>query len=81
VFNIEPPVILSLFSLSCFHFYSHILDFYTNINMISELKVLNSNLNSVIYLPFHLNIPRVRHHLLKESLSPHVRGSVKVLIK
>jgi hypothetical protein len=31
--------------------------------------------------PFKLNIPRVGHHLLKGSLSPHVRGSVKVIIK
>jgi hypothetical protein len=52
-----------------------------NFFMVSERKVLNSNLDSVIYHPFQLNILRVRHHLLKRSLSPHVRESVKILIK
>jgi hypothetical protein len=35
------------------------------------------------HLPFHfqLNIQCVGPHLLKGNLSPHVRGSVKVLIK
>jgi len=50
-------------------------------NMVSEPKVLSLNLGSVIYLPFQLNISRVGPHLLKGSPSPHVRGSVKVLIK
>jgi hypothetical protein len=44
-------------------------------------KVLSLNLDSVIYLPFQLNIPHVEPHLLKGSLSSHVRESVKVLIK
>jgi hypothetical protein len=52
-----------------------------NFNMVSEPKVMSSNIDSVIYLPFQLNIQRVGHHLSKGSLNPHVRMSVKVLIK
>jgi hypothetical protein len=39
------------------------------------------NLDSVIYRSFQLNIPCVVPHLLKGSLSLHVRESVKALIK
>jgi hypothetical protein len=49
--------------------------------MVSEPNVLSSNLDSIIYLSFQLNISRVGPYLLKGSLSPHVRESVKVLIK
>jgi hypothetical protein len=49
--------------------------------MVSELKDLESNLDSVSLPPFKLNIPRIGTHLIKESLSPYVRESVKVLIK
>jgi hypothetical protein len=49
--------------------------------MVSELNVLSLNLDSVIYLQFQLNILRIEHHLLKESLSSHMRESIKVLIK
>jgi len=35
---------------------------------------------SAIHLPCQLNILHVGHHLLNESLSPHVRMSVKILI-
>jgi len=50
-------------------------------NMVSKPKVMSSNLDSIIYLSFQLNISCAGSHLLKESLSPHVRGSVKILIK
>jgi hypothetical protein len=49
--------------------------------MVSEPKVLSLNFDFVIYLPFQLNIPRVGPHISKRSMSPHVRGSAKVLIK
>jgi hypothetical protein len=42
-------------------------------NMISELKVLNSNLDSIIHHLFQLNILRVGPHFLKECLSSQVR--------
>jgi hypothetical protein len=42
-----------------------------------ELRTFGSN----IYFLFQLNFSRVGSHLLKGSLSPQVRGSVKVLIK
>jgi hypothetical protein len=41
-------------------------------------KVLNFNLNYVIYLLFQLNILHVEPHQLKEGLSPYVRGSVRI---
>jgi hypothetical protein len=41
---------------------------------------MSSNLNSVIYLIFQLNIPYVGPHLLKGSLSSHVRGVLKYCI-
>jgi hypothetical protein len=34
-----------------------------------------------IYRPFKLNIPYVGPHLLKGSLSSHMRGSAKVMVK
>jgi hypothetical protein len=37
--------------------------------------------NSTLYLLFKLNIPRVEVHLMRESLSPHVRKIVRILIK
>jgi hypothetical protein len=50
--------------------------------MISKPIVLSSNLDFVIYLPFQLNISRVKPHILKENLSPHVKGVSKyILIK
>jgi hypothetical protein len=39
------------------------------------------NPDSIIHIPFQLNILRVEHYLLKGNLSPLERGSVKVLIK
>jgi hypothetical protein len=50
-------------------------------NMVSDPKIFSSNFDFFIYFSFQLNISRIGHHLLKRTLSPHVRGSVKVLIK
>jgi hypothetical protein len=67
VSNTEPPVI------PYFRYFSRILDFYINLDIVSEPKVLSSNFESVIYLTFQLNISRVGHHLLKRSLNPSVQ--------
>jgi hypothetical protein len=45
------------------------------LNMISKPKVMRSN------SPFRLNISCVGLHLLKMSLSPHMRESVELMIK
>jgi hypothetical protein len=42
---------------------------------------MSSNLVSVIHFPFQLNIPHVETHLLMGSLNPHVRESIRILIK
>jgi hypothetical protein len=42
--------------------------------MVLEPKVIESNFDSVNSPLFKLNISRVRPHLLKGSLSLHVRG-------
>jgi hypothetical protein len=49
--------------------------------MVLEPKVRDQTLTPSIHLPFKFNITRVGPHLLKESLSPHMRGSVKLMIK
>jgi hypothetical protein len=46
--------------------------------MVSKSKVFNSNPNFTVYLLVQLNILRVRLHLLKKSLNPYMRVSVKV---
>jgi hypothetical protein len=48
--------------------------------MILELKVLRLNIDSVNSLIFKLNISRIGPYLSKESLSPHVRENVKLIL-
>jgi hypothetical protein len=50
------------------------------------MVVLNLNIDSLIYLHFQLNIPRVKlnnprvgSHLMRESLSPHMRSVNKII--
>jgi len=51
------------------------------IYIVSEPYIMTMNPDSIIHIPFQLNILRVEHYLLKGNLSPLERGSVKVLIK
>ena len=50
-------------------------------NFLMVLEPKDRTLTLSIHPPFKLNISRVGLGLLKWSLSPHVRGSVKVMIK
>ena len=49
--------------------------------MVSEPKALRLNIDFVNLPPFKLNILHVKLHLLKESLSLHVKKSVELMIK
>jgi hypothetical protein len=42
---------------------------------------MSLNHDSTIHSRFQFNISHIGPHLLKWSLNPHVKGSVKVLIK
>jgi hypothetical protein len=46
-----------------------------------KANVMNSNYVSFIYLSFQLNISCVGLHILKRSLTSHVKENIKILIK